>query len=227
MRYSMRPNHRCSVPSNHVALDTETTPVPKPDMPSVCQHTLMMACGRAWRYEGGQKTRTQAADVYSADAFWRWLLTRTHKRLPLWVWSHSLGFDLTALRFWHCLEDGMFRLRDEAPPAQAGAKRAAGKKPWQGMLVTDDPPTIIVCRTRDGCEVRFVDTLNWFFCPLAELGAELGLPKLEMPGEQGDDFDWLSYCRRDCEIVEATVDALRSFVLDNDLGDFQCTAAGQ
>jgi hypothetical protein len=227
MKYNLAPNHRCSVPANHVAFDTETTPHPKEGCNGACQHTLHMGVARAWRYEEGQKTRTDELVFWDTAAFWQFVLARTHKRMPLWVWAHSLGFDLCVMLFWHHLEDGTFRIEDKKPPVQVGEKRSQGRKPWHGMLVTGDPPTMIVCRTKQGAEVRFVDTLNWFPCKLAEIGAELGLPKLEMPGESGDDSDWIEYCRRDAEIVEATVDALRDFVLVNDLGDFQMTVASQ
>jgi hypothetical protein len=75
--------------------------------------------------------------------------------------------------------------------------------------------------------VVFVDSLNWCYQSIKKIGAKIGLPKLEMPGELGDDKDWLEYCWRDTEILEQLILRILRLHKSNDLGNLRWTAAGQ
>lgn len=227
MRRSMRPNHANRIPSSHCFLDAETVPSPSPVNPAISIHRLHVGCGSYFRLESGRRTRRSQTTFRDHNTALSWILSLAHTRNPLWVWCHNAGFDLTTIRLWQLFETG--ELTFDAPPRRpatvADQRRAA--IPRGGLLVSDDPPTIIRCYTRGGATVWFVDTLNWFLSPLADLGAAVGLPKLPMPGELATTDDWERYCRRDVEIVEEVVYQLLLFVRDADLGNFRTTAASQ
>lgn len=227
MRHTIRRNHAAGIPQNHVVLDTETTPVPIPDSPGRHVHRLRLAVARRFRFEGGRFGRLRECVAGDRNTILDWLLAQTNPRNPVWVWCHNAGFDLTAIGLWMLFESGeiMLETPDEAPGG--GSDQRGRKKRRVGVLVTDDPPTIVKCFTRTGATMVFVDTLNWFMCPLSELGEAHGLPKLDMPGECGEDSDWEAYCRRDVEILQASVQSLLSFVSQADLGNLRYTAASQ
>lgn len=227
MRHTMRANHATSVPSHHVVLDTETVPDPLPDNPARHCHRFRLGVARRFRFVDGKATRCQEEVFREPDGLRRFVLDQATPKFPLWVWSHNAGFDLTAVGVWRLFETGQLLL---SLPRQRGKSAAGGDqagRPRLGCLVTDDPPTIIHAFTPAGASVWFVDTLNWFLCPLKELGHALGLPKLELPGEVASDEDWEVYCRQDVAILAAAVTALLSFVQKADLGNFRATAASQ
>lgn len=220
-------NHLTRCPRELVCVDTETIAWEDERASGHYRHTLRLGCAAAVRWEGGQFTRRVDFDFFAAHEFWDWLGGRLTTERATWVWAHSAGFDLTAMRFWEQLELGNYRLTGCTGSADEDDQGGAKKPGRQGLLVTEDPPTIIVAQHRSGAWVKFVCTLNWFPVPLRELGAILGCPKGDMPGDSGEEADWLAYCRQDVEVLLAAVERIYRTVTNHDLGSLKYTAAGQ
>lgn len=114
--------------------------------------------------------------------------------------------------------------------------RAVRKQPSDGMepnsrgglCCIESPPFILGCRvgTSQG-RLVIVDTLNWFQCPLSDLGRSLGTEKLPMPEFSASDEDWFTYCERDTEITFNSFVGLIQWVKDNDMGMFRYTGPAQ
>lgn len=220
-------NHRTAVPSNHAAFDCET--IPKRLCPESKRdvQVLRLGCAMGWRYEEGEASREDTCEFTRSEDFWAWVTTRLSKTHPLWLWAHNAGFDTMAVHFWTMIESGEFRLWDWPDQVASPAPKPNDGRKWVGLCVTEDPPTIICARHKSGAIIRIVDTLNWFLCPLEEVGAALGLPQEHKPEFSDPDTEWWKRCRRDVEIVRGAVDQLTSFVFLNDLGNFKPTAASQ
>lgn len=227
MRRIMKHNDTTGTPSNHVVFDCETFPTSVPDNPNRHCHRLRLGVARAFRVERGKVCRRSELVFRTGEEARRFLLSRVSVRNPLWIWAHSAGFDLTAIGFWELFESGELRLNMPAREVSTPGGGTKTVKERPGMFVSMDPPTIIRAYTPGGATVWAADTLNWFMEPLTALGDAVGLPKLAMPADAATDEEWLTYCRRDCEILERVVVDLLSFVRDYDCGNFRATAAGQ
>jgi len=201
----LRGNHTTRTGRSFVFVDTETEGDQTDGTVSLGLHTLKLGVAIHVRLERERSTRREVFRFATTDDFWGWFYSRLHKSETVQLWAHNLGFDLTVLRFWNELEAGTI-----------SATR----------MVLEDPPTVIRGRYYHG---RFValDTLNWWRCSLAQLGADLELPKLTMPGSDSSRDEWYQYCERDASIVEKAVLGLVQFCRRNDLGVMRATAAGQ
>jgi hypothetical protein len=226
-RHYISRNHANRIPSIHVAVDTETVPVPLPNNPAVHVHRLMLGVARAWRYEAGKVTRERELVFRRPENFWAWLNEVADQRRSCWVWAHSLGFDLTAMQIWKELES--YRLVFESSRMRGDNEEGEERKgrTWRGFFVSEDPPTIMLVKNRAGATIRFLDTMNFFPSKLSELGQAVSLDKLPQPGELGTDEDWTTYCRRDCEIVQRVVCQIVDWVTRWDLGNLRSTLASQ
>lgn len=227
MRHRSRKNHRTGIPTCHIALDTETRPLPSAFIPDSSVNLLRLGIAHYWRWVGGKASREETLEFTSSNVLWNWLFQKAQAKKSLWVWSHNLGFDLTALGVWNLLENGELSLG--AGHNHKGAAGDPASKPgkWRGMLVTGDPPTILSVKTRTGESIRFVDTLNWIPVALAEIGELIGVKKAPTPGEVASDEDWLSYCKLDVEILKRCVQEILKVVREDDLGNLRCTVAAQ
>jgi len=157
------------------------------------------------RQERGEVTRREQADGVPAWRFWQFLQRHTSNHHSTWVWAHNLLNDFRWL--------GGFRMIDEG-------------KLWWGGGSLEAPPTVFRCGL-PGRTVLWVDTLNWFRTTLAQLGKDVGVPKLEMPPSDARNDEWLEYCKRDVLILERTITLLLEFVRKHDLGMMRATAPGQ
>lgn len=98
----------------------------------------------------------------------------------------------------------------------------------RAAVCIESPPTIIAARVgQTQGRVVIVDTLNWFNCPLGQLGLAAGLEKLPMPEWDAGDEEWFRYCQRDTEIVFRTFVELIRWVKTNDMGMFRYTGPSQ
>lgn len=220
-------NKRSSVPSNLIFADTETVPDNTSDDFAHTQHRLRLWHGIALRIENGRVTRRVSQKGTYDWQFWEWVSSRCNISRPTWLWFHNASYDLQALSFAREVDSGRVRWQTTKPrldqseyfPLQAD---------WQGLVVVDNPPTIIELRIGDTKKkLLIVDTLNYWRCSLRELGESVGIPKWPMPEWSAPDEEWQAYCERDCEIVEKAVLTLIQTVSENDLGNFRYTAPAQ
>lgn len=220
-------NKGCVTPASCLFFDTETTPTVSEISPDITMHNLRLWQAIHCRLEKGESTRRKEHGGIMASSFWEMLQSKMDKRKLLWAFAHNLIFDLTELKFWDYLEEGKLSVRC-IPPIDSGGKRRKSSKPWDGLVVLNNPPVIIeCCRPSDGAKVVFLDTLNWFRCSLARLGESMGLAKLPMPDFAETNEIWSDYCKRDCEVIERAILSLVKMVRDKDLGNFRYTASSQ
>jgi len=220
----IRPKKGNSAPSNWVVVDTETLPTDHPVTGNEF-HQLRLGVARSFRLDGDKLTRRKSIEFVDADAFWNWLTTRLKLREPVWLCAHNLPFDLSVLDFWKQLELGEYGFTRSSVGLLEKKTKEGNRTGWRGFFAAADPPTILSLIHRNGCRVMMVDTLNWFRCPLADLGDRAGLPKMEMPDFAADDQEWFEYCTRDVEILERTICDLVKWWRANRLGVFKTTAA--
>lgn len=86
---------------------------------------------------------------------------------------------------------------------------------------------MILTWRKDRRTIKFVDTLNIWRVPLKEIGDNINLPKLHMPDNDSSQARWDAYCRRDVKVIMLACMSWFQFLIDNDLGGFQCTLASQ
>jgi DNA polymerase family B len=137
--------------------------------------------------------------------FWDFVCTKARKQTKLYVFCHNTSFDLPVLDVFNELPKRGYVLKS---------------------AIIDAPPTILRFRNDTKC-IMIIDTLNIWRMPLAFLGEEIGLPKLDMPDNNDLTVEWESYGRRDVEILRAACIKWWDFLRENDFGSFAPTLAGQ
>lgn len=223
----LRPNKGSTTPGDMIFVDCETIPNdPDPE----CEHTthrLRLWCGTHVRLSKGLVTRRTCARGMDAPSFWRWLRGRLSKKRQCWVWAHNVSFDMIALGLPAVVESGEWSWQQSRQEMRTDGQWREIIE-WEGLVVLDDPPTIIQLRHRDsGISITVLDTLNFWRCPLADLGEAIGRDKWPMPGWDGTDSEWEAYCWNDVVIIELAVLKLVETIHSHDLGHLRYTAAGQ
>ncbi len=214
-------------PTSIVFVDTETLPRPVGSSGETVLHELRVGVACYLRLEGGKATRETWFKFQTIDEFWSWIETKTSDHRPLWLVAHNAGFDFTVLGLW----DRVAEKRLYFTPIDSKGKRIVtpnGKGfRRSGLVILEDPPTIIALYNRSGQKLIVTDSLNYWRTSLASMGKSLGKEKLEFPSFEESDEVWFRYCRMDVEIVRDSFLALVNWVSDEDLGSFALTAASQ
>ena len=218
---------RTGTPSTAVFVDCETRPTIETAGKARQSHQLWFGWASAGRIEGGRLTRRKECRFETAAEFWAWLGTVRHARERTYLFAHNLGFDLTILGFWGLLDRGEWSLsrtrtgggklfRGRSNEAETPSKTA-------GLLIVQDPPTVVTAWHRSGWGVQACDTLNYFDMPLAKLGDLVDLVKLEFPAADDPPEVWDAYCKRDVEIMESAVSRLVHWWKTEELGPWPLT----
>ncbi len=212
-------------PSNLLFFDTET--IVSHASYDTGEEWVKLRLGHAVavRREKCGTSRRTSADFTTQDEFWRFLLSRTHSRLPLWCFAHNLGFDLPVIGFFERLADRKLGFSIDEVDFNPGVLQPNDTRRFNGLFIGNDPPTLAACFCQTGCKIIFCDTLNYWRLPLDVLGDAIGYEKWPMPGWLAPDSTWFEYCRRDVEILEQSVTALMDWHRTNDLGNWGITQA--
>jgi len=201
----MKRTTQSSAPVNLLFVDTETRPIDELSQDNLETHKLWFGYAIALRYEKGKVSREKICRFETPEQFWVFLETRVDACRPLWCFAHNLTFDATILDLWY----------------------TTSKDGWNcDNAVTEGPPTFFNL-SKDGCNVKFVDTLNYWRQSLLELGKSVGVTKLEMPDKEKSQDDWNAYCIQDVRILQKAVCAFIDYIVENKLGRFSITLAGQ
>lgn len=219
--------NRCSYkPTQVIVLDTETVTHDDQHSATIRWHTLRLGVARRFRCSSGVVSRQVEIVFRETAEFAEWLYAQLSEYRTTWLFAHNLYFDLRVSGVFTEIDQRRLSFdRVRAPrrlPWKADPKQPAG----DGLCVLDDPPTILSLCDESGARIMACDTLNYFPVPLSALGGTVGLPKLDMPGDNATDDAWIEYCRRDVEIVQAAVCKLIAFADKHDIGQFRPTASG-
>lgn len=224
---NIKPNHSTSIPRYIVALDTETHKEEIHDQPGHYNNYLRCGVAIALRLTSRGVEARKVLHFSDIRAFWLWLEAVMPKRATTWIVAHKASFDWQVVGGWDALDKGLIALDMPRAKRPAIDEQDTDQRLRRGLCVIDDPPFILGLRNANGSRFVVVDTLNWFRCPLAQLGKDIGLPKMEMPATNATAGEWQAYCQRDTEIVERAFVSLVNFVRDNDYGMFRYTAPSQ
>ena len=94
------------------------------------------------------------------------------------------------------------------------------------FLITDTGKQLYKLHCEDR-SLLCVDSYNWLPFSLAEIGARIGLPKLDMPPNDAPQEEKNEYCKRDVDILFNAVKRWTEEVANRNLGNFAFTIAGQ
>lgn len=167
-------------------------------------------------------TRKDSTRFNTQDEFWAYVKSKARKKETTWIYAHNAGFDFIILGLLKRLEKGDFTI---CKPRKSRNKET-GKTSFYGLLMLEDPPTVIGLEDSDGCRYVLCDTLNYWRISLEMLGESIGLPKLVMPSVTTEKLLWYRYCNRDVEIIEKAVIELIEWWREHDLGNWRWTAPG-
>lgn len=157
--------------------------------------------------------------------FWDWLDGWKVGRAATWLFANKLGHTLTWLGYWKRCESEEFYFSEDAGFRYAyKGKLIDPKRRWHGVMVIDDPPTIL-CWRKAKRTYRAIDTLNYWPMGLHELGAHVGIMKQAYPDLNSDTQTLLDHCGNDTAILfRAVVDLIRWWT-SSDYGKFGSTSA--
>lgn len=225
--HRLRKNHSNAIPRYIIALDTETKRRAASNDEKSFSHKLRLAVVIVGRFQGGKIVGKKTYRCRTKQRIWEIIKQFTGLNYTTWLVCHSALFDMVISGMPEEFENASLTI--DAPRAV----RKQSDTPVEhvsggGLCCIESPPFILGCRvgTSQG-RLVIVDTLNWFQCPLSDLGRSLGLEKLPMPEWEASDEDWFIYCERDTEIVFNSFVGLISWVKDNDMGMFRYTGPAQ
>lgn len=195
---------RISLPKYLVFLDTEADNVSEDD--NELDFRFRMAC--LIFIELDDTLKIIRRNVYFADDlidFYLILDDLVRDYQKLYVFGHNLGFDLRIL----------------------GAFRTLVEYKFTGTAPIINHRIFMWHVKRGHQTIDFIDTANFAVISVAQLGKDIGLPKLEVDFNSVTDADLHTYCQRDCEILERFILEYLGFLHHFDLGGFKHTLASQ
>lgn len=197
-------NKGSEYPRDVVVVDTETTEHEYQD--GTTAHRLAFGWALyARRVRGDVWEKPQWFRFDDRSEFWSWVARRTRSRSRLVIYAHNVAFDGQVLNAF-------------------GELRRRGWRVTSACL--EGPPTIIKWR-RGARSIQFLDTLNLWRVPLAEIGRKVGMRKYSMPTTWANRERADRYCRRDVTIVWTALLTWWRFLRAHDLGNAAATLAGQ
>ena len=225
----LAPTGQTGTPGVVVFVDCETRDQGGESAPGRQSHRLWFGIARAGRLEGGRLTRVKELRFEKPITFWSWLHLVKRPQEVTWLFAHNLGFDLSCLGFWKMLEEGEFTLTRKRALSPLGRRRRGPDAPESvtdaGLVLTEDPPSAVLCWHRSGWRLNCLDSMNYFPMGLKRLGAQLQLEKLPMPAADAPQETWDAYCRRDVEILETAICQLSGWWKRAEMGRWPLTIA--
>lgn len=192
------------LPKYVIFYDTETKEITE----SKTRKRLVLEFGLAiftYRDRHGVLTPTDEILFTTSDEFNNWLISKIKPNDNIIVTAHNIAFDL--------------RITDTL--------KFLSTHGFTRTLFIEESLNFIAkyrCGTRG---ITFTNNQQLFSMPLKALGESIGLSKLDMPDVSASREEWLAYNRRDVEVMIAAWNHWFAFIRDNDLGNFQLTAASQ
>lgn len=225
--HKLKRNHSNAIPRYIIALDTETQRDLSSDGERRFSHRFRIAVIIVGRLARGKIVGKRAYRCRSKAEIWRIIKQYTGMNYTTWLVCHNALFDMVISGMPEQFENASLTI-DRPRAVRKPNNSPVESDSESGLCCIESPPIIIGCRvgTTQG-RLVIVDTLNWFQCPLSDLGRSCGLEKLPMPAFSASDEDWYTYCERDTEITFLSFVKLIEWVKDNDMGMFRYTGPAQ
>jgi len=203
-QHYLKDNKKTEYPYHFIFFDTETNQqqINETDI----EHTLKLGVAIYWRRSDSEvKEQLRYHPFFTCEDFWNFVIDKCAKKRRILIISHNLPFDMGIIKGWQWLE-------------------SLGFKPSKIIL---DFNCNIWKFHKDTTTLLFIDNMNYFQTSLEVLGESIGLKKLTMPASEASIDEWVTYCRRDTEILLKAWQTWLSFLEKYDLGTFGYTISSQ
>ena len=202
-QHYIKKNHSKAMPNRIIYFDTETEQDSYGDE-QLHRFKIGWSC-----YVETRQQRDKDTEVWEywddPYAFCAYLQNKCKQKTTLTIIGHNIFYDLQVSRFFH-----YFTLWG-----------------WKLRFVYNKGLTYILVIHKDKAVLRALSTTNWFQTSLKNLGDMVGLQKLDVDFQESTPEELSIYCKRDVEIVKLAVEKYMSFLVDNDMGKFAMSRAGQ
>lgn len=220
----IRINHSESIPRQLIFVDCETRDSKVTDDEDHEVHKLWFGYASYGFYRDGKLTRRKEIVFTKTQEFWDWVQEVANNHNRTWIFAHNVGFDLTILDLLGVIKDGQYSTLPPSEQVGLGEEYNRIEANKHGLMIMEDPPTVISLTRADGGNTLIVDTLNYWRTSLKMLGQSVGLDKLDMPPWEESYETWVLYCKRDVEIIELAITRLIKWWKEHKLGKFGFTS---
>ena len=220
---NVRKNHKTSTPSRVIFFDTETVRRKRANGSRQSLNTLKLGCLIDCHYKKGIKVRETILHFKKQVEFWDYLFRATRGGPTTYCVAHMASYDCSVLGLFDYIDSGLLQLH--RPKQLSRSTNEEESDEHTGLILLKDPPFCVDCYTSRG-KLRFLSSLNYFPCPLSELGESVGIPKIEVDFDTVPDSRLAERCESDCRILERMFSQIFAWWNDKDLGNFGITASG-
>jgi hypothetical protein len=144
--------------------------------------------------ENGKWTREKIREGTDPAEFWMALNSARQSGHPTTMVGYGIGRCLTLLGFWALLESEEFHLNREATVAQKTSKSHAQQirslRPTKGLLISNGPPTAVICYHKDRWKLTCVDIQNYSDKSESEIAAMVDCPYRDWPATDEPLLHW-------------------------------------
>ncbi len=192
------------IPRHWLFLDTETEIDSREGRIEYQRFRLGWTC--SLRLSGGQESPQETWKYHrTCKTMLDSIEAATAPKSPLHVIASNPGFDLWVLKFW----------------------TGFAKRGWTLDFLYDRNLVFILSCRKDDSRLKVLAIQNLLPFGVKQLGAKLGLPKLNVDPLKAPLKEVKKYCRRDVEILRDSLLYWIGFIKDHDCGPFRLTAGSQ
>jgi DNA polymerase elongation subunit (family B) len=193
----LNPNGTCDSPSNILLVDTEA----KIEYKDGLQYQTFRLGYAIHMIKSKKKWFIKGYQLDTVNDFWELLDKVKYDKKKLYIFAHNMAYDYTILKLDTYLSKRHLEIT---------------------MRVID---SVFIIKADN---VVFLSSTNFYKQSLKELGKIFNIEKLELPNfENCTDEELMTYCIRDVNVLFKIIEKHINFILDNDLGCFKPTIAGQ
>lgn len=143
------------------------------------EHETFLIIASKWIREDGKYKRVGYYKFSNPKDFTVWL----SREAPAVCFAHNLSYDFRA----------------------AVDVQVLRENGWELDACVLDVRRFYIAFKRKRQRLKFIDSMNYLPLSIWEIGKIFGLPKLEMPDWDDPLDDWITYCKRDVEVLERFV----------------------
>ena len=225
-QHKLKPNKTGKFPRHYIFVDTETREITI-DKNTKELRLLLGVAKYIRRRDNGQISTTATLHFEHVTTFWQWVVSKSLKRTKLIIIAHNMSFDSQVLdtfnQLWKLHYPCTKFINNGKVAIWNFSKYESKTKPQYKFDYSSGELSEIY----DVSTITLIDNMNFFNTSLAELGKSIGFPKMDYKSALKDIDKLKVYCENDVDIMVKAWDSWRSFIVDNDLGVFGQTLAGQ